>query len=202
MIQILSNSDVIFLLMSVGLYGLIYECVLPGGLLPGITGAICLLLWMFAQNGMPVNYFGVLLMIVGIGCMTVEAFLNARYAFALIGAISFAAGSKIFINVSPATHGVSPWLIGSMTLISLGVLSVGLKYVLRTRKRSVSTGAEALRNATGEIVNWDGMKGEVQAAGSVWKARSTANHVLKKGDKVKVHEIDGLCLIVEPVHSS
>ena len=202
MIQILSDSDVIFLLMSVGLYGLIYECVLPGGLLPGITGAICLLLWMFAMHGMPVNYFGVLLMILGIGAMTAEAFFNSRYVLALAGAVSFAAGSKIFINVSPAIHGVSPWLIASMTLISFGTLSIGLKYVLRTRKRSVSTGAEALRHAAGEIVSWDDTEGEVKAAGSVWKARSATGAALKKGDKVKVHEIDGLCLIVEPIHSS
>lgn len=187
--------------MSIGLYGLIYECVMPGGLLPGITGAICLLLWMFAINGMPVNYFGILLMILGIGCMTAEAFFNSRGAFALAGAIGFAAGSKIFINISPMVHGVSPWLIGSMTLVSLGVLSVGLKAVLRTRKHAVSTGVEALRGATGEVVSWDRMKGEVQAAGSTWKARSTVDYILKKGDKVKINDIDGLCLIIEPLKS-
>jgi membrane-bound serine protease (ClpP class) len=89
-----------------------------------------------------------------------------------------------------------------MTLISVAVLSVGLKVILRTRKRAVSTGAEALRNATGEVVSWSETKGEVHAAGSVWKARSASGQVFKKGDKVKVHDIDGLCLIVEPVHSS
>lgn len=202
MIQILTDSDAIFLLMSIGLYGLIYECVMPGGLLPGITGAICLLLWMFAINGMPVNYFGILLMILGIGSMTAEAFFNSRGAFALAGVIGFATGSKIFINVSPTVHGVSPWLIGSMTLISLGVLSIGLKAVLRTRKRAVSTGVEALRGATGEVVSWDHMKGEVQAAGSTWKARSTTDYILKKGDKVKINDIDGICLIIEPLHQA
>jgi membrane-bound serine protease (ClpP class) len=202
MMAILTDSDALFLLMSVGLYGLIYECVMPGGFLPGITGAICLLLWMFALNGMPVNYFGILLMILGIGCMTAEAFFNSRYAFAFAGAVSFATGSKIFINASPTVHGVSPWLIGSMTLISLGVLSVGLKFVLRTRKRAVSTGAEALRNATGEIISWDHTKGEVHAAGSTWTARSATDYTLQKGDKVIIRDIDGLCLIIEPFHQA
>jgi len=200
MIQLLTDSDVIFLLMSIGLYGLIYECVMPGGFLPGITGAICLLLWMFAMNGMPVNYFGVLLMILGIGSMTAEGFFNSRGALALAGAVSFVIGSRIFINVNPVIHGVSPWLIGSMTLISLGTLSVGLKFVLRTRKRAVSTGAEALRGSAGEVVSWDHTQGEVHAAGSVWKARSNTDYSLKKGDKVKVSDIDGLCLIIKPLN--
>ena len=201
MMEILTDSNTVFLLMTLGLYGLIYELVSPGAFLPGITGAICLMLWMFALNGMPVNYFGILLMILGIGGMTAEAFFKAFGLLAIAGAASFVVGSKIFINISPAFQGVSPWLIGSMTLISLALLSVGLKFILRTRKRAVSTGVEALRGSTGAIISWSRTKGEVLAAGSVWKARSTADYTFKKEDKVKILDIDGLCLIVEPLQS-
>lgn len=191
----LMTPNVIFLLMTLGLYGLIYELVSPGAFVPGITGAIFLLLAIFAINHVPVNYFGLLLMIVGIGGMTAESFLPARGALGVVGAIGFATGSILFID-----KGVSPWLVASMTLVSFGVLSIGLKVILKTRKRAVSTGTEGLLNSTAEVVHWSHAKGEVMAAGTAWKARGSENYVLKKGDKVRVVEIDGLCLVVQPVH--
>lgn len=192
--EIIANPNVIFMLMTLGLYGLIYEFFSPGTFLPGITGAICLFLGVLALKGMPVNYFGILLMVVGIGSMTAEAFFRTFGVLAIAGAASFAVGGSLFIDKD-----VSYWLIGSMTLISLALLSVALKLVLHTRRRSVSTGAEALCNAIGEIVYWSDSKGEVLAAGTVWKAKGTANYILKNGDRVRIVDIEDLCLVVQPV---
>jgi membrane-bound serine protease (ClpP class) len=201
MMELFTSPNVAFMLMTLGLFGLIYEFVSPGAFLPGITGGICVLLAMFAINQMPVNYFGILLMILGIASMTAEAFFTRfRGALGIAGAVGFAVGGKMFIDSHLSAAVVSPWLIAGMTIVSLGVLSIGLKFILRTRKRSVSTGAEALRHSTGEIIHWSGGKGEVKAAGSIWKARSAKEYILKKGDKVKVADIDGLCLIIEPVN--
>ncbi|MFH1159265.1 MAG: NfeD family protein [Pseudomonadota bacterium] len=200
MMEVFTSPDAIFLLMTLGLYGLIYEFVSPGVFLPGIAGAICLLLAALAINQVPVNYFGILLMILGIGCMTTGAFVRSYGILALAGAIGFAVGGRIFIDSSLPGTGVSPWLIGSMTLISLGVLSVGLKMLLRTRKKQISTGVEGLLHSVGEITEWSGAKGEVMIAGTVWKARSSADGIFKKGDRVKVSEIDGLCLIIQPLN--
>lgn len=198
MMEIIATPNVAFLLMALGLYGLIYELVSPGAFLPGITGAICLLLGMFAISHLPVNYLGLLLMILGIGSMTAEAFFRARGTLGLTGAICFAAGGVFFMNSAVPGQAVSPWLIASLTVMSVGLLSVGLKLILRTRKKSVSTGAEALRHGAGDVVRWAGAEGEVTAEGFVWKARSTTELILKKGDKVKIVDIDGLCLIVQP----
>ena len=213
MIEIFINPNAIFLLMTLGLYGLIYEFASPGAFLPGITGAICLLLAALTLNQIPVNYFGILLMILGIGCMTAEAFFRSYWILGIVGAIGFAIGGKTFIDVDLLgavgegnfdyrllEQGVSLWLIGGMTLISIGILSVGLKVLLRTRKKQVSTGMEGLQHSTGEIIKWSGAKGEVMIVGTVWKARSSVEHILKKGDRVKVIEIDGLCLIVQPLN--
>ncbi len=199
MIEILTNPNIAFVLMTLGLYGLIYEFASPGGFVPGITGAICLLLGAFAINHLPVNYFGLLLMILGIASMTTEAFFRSFGILGIIGAISFATGGMMFIDNTAPAQNVSPWLIGGMTLISAGLLSVGLKVILRTRNRAVTTGTEALRHATGEVVHWSDTTGEIMAEGSVWKAKSTAGLILKKGDKVKVLDIDGLCLIIQPL---
>ncbi len=198
MMEIFTTPNVAFLLMTFGLYGLIYEFVSPGAFVPGITGGICVLLAVFGINHLPINYFGLLLMLIGIGAMTTEAFfVRTKGVLGIAGAVGFAVGGMIFVDGPPGP--VSPWLIGGMTLMSVGVLSVWLKLILRTRKRAVTTGVEALRNSTGEIVHWSRTKGDVLAAGSVWQARSSTEYLLKKGDKVKVLEIDGLCLIIEPL---
>lgn len=197
MIDFLADSNVIFLLMTFGLYGLIYEVASPGAMLPGITGAICLLLWMFAMRDVPVSYPALFLMVVGIGGLTAEGFFKAYGLLGLAGALAFAWGSHTFIMPGGTYTPVSLPLIAAVTLVSIGILSVGLKFLLRTRKRRISTGAEALRHSIGDVVAWSGSTGEVRAAGSVWKARSKEALPLKAGDRVKVSDIDGLCLIIE-----
>jgi membrane-bound serine protease (ClpP class) len=163
-------------------------------------GGICLLLGLYALNVLPVNYAGLGLILLGIGCMTAEAFVPSFGVLGIGGAAAFAIGGMILIDSGVPGFGVSPWLVASLTLTSLGVLSVVLTMIMRTRKRTVSTGAEGLHGEIGEIVHWSRSEGEVLAAGSVWKARSSLEYILKKGDKVKVVGIDGLCLIVQPLN--
>ena len=200
MMEFLIDPNIIFFLMTLGLYGLIYEFASPGAFIPGITGAICILLAALALNQIHVNYFGVMLMILGIGCMTTDAFFRFYYILGIVGAISFAIGGKIFIDGDQTGQGVSLWLIGGMTLISLGVLSVGLKKLLSTRKNLISTGVEGMQHSTGEIIQWSGTKGEVRVAGTAWKAKSSTEYILKKGDEIKVVDVDGLCIIVQPLN--
>lgn len=190
--SLLADPNFVYMLMVLGCYGLIYELVSPGIMVPGISGAILLLLGFFAIGDIHVNYFGILLMLCGFGLMTAEAFVPMRGFLGLLGAIGFAGGSVLFLNET-----VSYWLIGSMMLVSALLLSLGLKALLRTRRATVSTGTEALKNSTCEIVNWSGVKGEVMAEGSVWQARSLQPQSFKKGDKAKVAEIDGLCIVIE-----
>ncbi|MCE9507622.1 MAG: nodulation protein NfeD [Alphaproteobacteria bacterium] len=199
-LAIITNPNITFLLMTIGMYGLIYEFSNPGAFFPGIMGGICLLLGLFALNVLPVNYAGLLLILLGVGCMTAEAFVPSFGVLGIGGAAAFAIGGMILIDSGVPGFGVSPWLVASLTLTSLGILSVLLTMIMRARKRPVATGAEGLRGETGEIVRWSRKEGEVLAAGSVWQARSSLEYILKKGDKVKVVGIDGLCLIVQPVN--
>jgi membrane-bound serine protease (ClpP class) len=200
LLGIITNPNITFLLMTIGFYGIIYEFANPGVFFPGIMGGISLLLGLYALNVLPVNYAGLLLILLGIGCMTAEAFVPSFGALGIGGAAAFALGGMILIDSGVPGFGVSPWLIGSLTLTSLAILSVALTIVVRAQKRPVSTGAEGLRGATGEIVHWSRSEGEVMAAGSIWKARSSLEYILKKGDKVKVMDIEGLCLVIQPVH--
>jgi membrane-bound serine protease (ClpP class) len=199
-LSIITNPNITFLLMTIGAYGLIYEFAHPGAFFPGIMGGICIILGLFALNVLPVNYTGLLLLILGIGCMTAEAFMPSFGVLGIGGAAAFALGATILFDSGWWSYGVSPLLIAGMTLISLGILSVSLTLVMRARRRPVSTGAEGLRNSTGTVSSWSQTGGEILVAGTLWKAISSDAYILKKGDKVKILEVDGLCLIIKPAH--
>jgi len=197
-LAIITNPNITFLLMSIGAYGIILEFSHPGAFFPGIVGAICLLLGLYALNVLPVNYVGLGLIALGIGCMTAEAFMPTLGVLGIGGAAAFAIGASILINTDIPGFGISPLLIAGVTLSSLGLLSVALAMVLRARKRPVTTGVEAMAGTSGEIVDWSQTAGSVHVAGAIWKAKSSTAYILKKGDKIKVIKVDGLCLIVEP----
>lgn len=196
LLSAITNPNITFLLMSIGAYGIILEFSHPGAFFPGILGAICLLLGLYAMNVLPINYAGLALIVLGIGCMTAEAFLPTFGVLGIGGAAAFAIGASILINVPG--FGISPWLIAGMTLISLGLLSVALTLIIRSRKRKVTTGIEAMTEAVGEVVSWQQTEGEVRVAGTIWKAQSSTAYNFKKGDKIKVLKVEGLCLMIEP----
>ena len=198
--QIMTNPNITFLLMTIGAYGIILEFSHPGAYFPGIMGGICLLLAAYGLNVLPIDHTGLLLMLLGIACMTAEAFVPSFGVLGIGGGVAFALGGTLLIKSDATIPHVSLWLIGTMTAISLGFLSVALTLVLRARKRPVSTGAEALRHATGDIIQWSRSSGEALVEGSIWKVKSSTDYILKKGDKVKVVDIEGLCLIIQPVH--
>ena len=198
LLAIITNPNITFLLMSIGAYGIILEFSHPGAFFPGILGTICLLFGLYAMNVLPINYAGLALILLGIGCMTAEAFMPSFGVLGIGGAAAFVIGASILINSDIPGFGISPWLIAGMTFASLGLLSVALTLVMRSRKRRVTTGAEAMVGAEGEIVDWHQTKGDVRVVGTIWKAKSTTAYILKKGDKIKVLSVDGLSLVIEP----
>lgn len=202
LLSIITNPNITFLLMSIGAYGIIAEFSHPGAFFPGILGAICLLLFLYAINVLPINYAGLGLIVLGIGCMTAEAFMPSFGVLGIGGAVAFAIGASILINSDIPGFGISPWLIAAVTLTSLGLLSVGLAMVLRSRRRPVTTGVEAMTGSVGDVVAWRQTEGEIHVAGTVWKAKSTVAYILKKGDKIKVLGVEGLCLLIQPTNSS
>lgn len=197
---IITTPDVTFLLMTLGTYGLIAEFAHPGALFPGILGGICLMLGLYALNILPVNYAGLALVLLGLGCMTAEAFTAGIGVLGIGGVAAFALGA-IFLFDPASGLSVSPWIIAGTSAVSFGLLSFLLAFALKDRNRPVSTGAEALIGAMGEVVEWHQTEGTALVAGTIWKTKSSAAYILKKGDKVSVTAIDGLTLIIEP-HTS
>ncbi len=203
LLELIAHPNVAFMLMTLGSYGLIYECINPGAIVPGVIGLISFILGLFAMNVLPIDYTGLALMLVGIALMIGEAFAPTFGALGIGGAISFAVGSTMLIDSVDPNFGIDPWLIAGTTLASLGFLSVLLTVALRAQRLPPTTGIEEMKAAVAEVISWSQGQGEVRVTGEIWKASAASpEFIIDKGDKVKIVEIDGLRLIVKPEQTS
>ncbi len=197
LLSILTDPNVAYILMLIGIYGLIFEFSNPGAFVPGIMGAICLLLALFAFQVLPINYAGFGLIILGIVLMIAEAFMPSFGALGIGGVVAFVIGSIILMDTEVPGFGVSLPLIGAFALVSSGLFTIVLVMALKARRRPVVSGQEQLVGATAEVVGDFDDEGVVHLHGENWSAHSQAP--LKKGQQVRVLKIDGLVLWVEPL---
>jgi membrane-bound serine protease (ClpP class) len=192
----ISNPTVAYVLMLIGIYGLIYEFANPGSILPGTAGGICLLLALYAFHVLPINYAGVALMLVGLALMVAEAFVPSFGALGIGGVVAFVIGSVILIDTDAPGFGIALPVILAVAVSSALVILLIIGMAVRARERPVVTGAEELIGARGRVV--DGFDGEglVRVHGEVWRARAVGR--LERGEQVTVVGREGLTLLVSP----
>jgi membrane-bound serine protease (ClpP class) len=196
LLSVITNPNIAYILMLIGLYGLLFEFYSPGMIVPGVTGAVCLLLALYALHLLPVNYAGLALIFLGAGLMLTEAFVPSFGALGIGGAAAFVIGSVLLLEVDAPGFRISPILIGSVAAVSSGLFLFVMMMMLRARKRAVVTGAEELIHARAEVIDWSGLHGHVRTHGEIWNAR--ADRSIKPGRAVKVSAVDGLTLVVRP----
>ena len=189
----ITDPNVAFILMIVGVYGLIFEFSNPGTVAPGVIGAICLVLGLYALNMLPVDYTGLALMLLGLAFLVAEAF-NPTVVLGLGGLVAFLLGAMMLIDTDAPEFQLSWTVIGGAMLASIGLLSLTLGYVWRARKQPVRTGASAMLGQPAEVLDWAGQQGHVLAFGERWQAR--ASQALMPGEHVRITGIEGLMLEV------
>ncbi|MBI3515513.1 MAG: nodulation protein NfeD [Proteobacteria bacterium] len=194
MLGLLTNPNVVYLLLLAGLMGVAFELTHPGVIAPGVVGTICLLVGGYGLNLLPIDYAGVALALLGIGLMVAEAFVPAFGALGLGGAAAFAIGSLMMFE-NPDLRPPISMIVGA-TLASTALFAVVLALLLRARRRPVVTGNAVLVGALGQTTRWAGAEGEVMVHGERWQAR--AARPLAPGQAVKVVDRQGLTLVVEP----
>ena len=199
-LSIITNPNIAFLLMTLGGYGLIYEFANPGSFIPGVMGIICLVIGLFAMNVLPVNYAGAVLILLGMGFMATEAFVPSFGIMGIGGALAFALGATILIDADAAGIGISWWTIAFVTGSSFLVLTIILGYALKAQRKLVVTGREALLGSQAEVLNWADGRGVVRVTGDTWQAIPDEPRSFRKGDMVKITDIDGLKLIITPTN--
>jgi membrane-bound serine protease (ClpP class) len=167
---------------------------------PGVIGAICLLVGLFALNTLPLNYAGLALLLLGIAFMTVEAFMPSFGVLGIGGAIAFVIGAIMMFDVDgmPAFE-VAPGVAIGAGIASAAFFVLVLGAAVRARKRAVVTGAEELVGSIGQVTRAGAAQGWVRLHGEEWQARSTSGP-LQLGERVRVTGRDGLTLLVDSVN--
>jgi membrane-bound serine protease (ClpP class) len=193
----ISHPNIAVILMSLGTTGIIIEMWNPGSILPGIIGLGCLILGLYAMQVLPFNWLGLALMGAGALFIIVEAYTPTLGLVGLAGAIMFAFGLYV---IFPEGFKVSPSVIGGIIVTVGAFLSMILVAVVGSRNHGPLIGAEAIKRREGVVDDWDGKEGWVIVDGERWRARS--DRVLKKGERIRVVEIEGLVLIVKQAKAS
>lgn len=193
LLAIISDPNVAYLLLLAGMYGLIYELANPGVFFPGVVGTISLLLAFYGFQVLPINYSGLALLILGIGLMVSEVFVPSFGSLGIGGIIAFAAGSLILFDEEYLR--ISRPLIFGTTLVSAACILWLVTRLLFLRRQPSRTGGEALAGMTGVVSEDFCHNGRIVLCGESWQA--TYDNCLKKGDKVRVTQVNGLILTVE-----
>ena len=196
LLSAITDPNVAYILLMIGLYGLIFEFYNPGTGVGGIVGIICLLVGAYALQMLPINYAGLALIIVGVGLMVAEAFTPSFGVLGLGGVAAFVIGSIILMDTDLPGYQVSVPIIAAVATASGALVFFTIGAAVRARRASVVSGAEAMIGAEGEVLDDFEGDGRVRAAGEVWQARS--REPLEKGTRIKVAAVDGVRLEVVP----
>jgi membrane-bound serine protease (ClpP class) len=193
-LAVITNPNVAYVLMLLGIYGLLIEFYNPGFGLPGITGAVCLLLALYAFQVLPISYTGLALIILGIGLMTAEAFAPSFGILGLGGIVAFVVGSIMLMDTQLPGYQIAMPMIAAFAVFSVALLVFALGMLMRSRRQALRTGLDHLlgASATIESVN-DGMAW-ARLDGELWEV--ACSEQLGPEDTVVVDSIDGLTLKV------
>jgi membrane-bound serine protease (ClpP class) len=197
LLAVITNPNVIPILMMLGVFGLFYELLNPGFVLPGVIGGICLLLGLYASHVLPVNYAGLALIMLGIIFMVAEAFVPSFGALGIGGVIALVAGSVMLMDTDVEGFQVS-WVIIGLTAIT-GAVAFGAVGIVaeRARRRRPVSGREEMIGGTATALEDFTSRGRVRAHSEEWQARSA--EPVSAGQQLRIVGMEGLVLIVEPL---
>jgi membrane-bound serine protease (ClpP class) len=197
LLAIITNPNIAYVLMLVGIYGLILEFSNPGIILPGVVGSISLLLALYAFQVLPINYAGLALLGVGLLFIIAEMFVSSGGILGIGGVIAFTAGSILLFDDEYIA--VSIPLIGGTALVAGGFMLWILKKFSTLRHRQVVSGAEYMIGRSGRAIEAFAGRGRVEIDGESWLAESAVP--LSAGQEIRVDAIDKLVLKVEPANN-
>ena len=199
-LSVVTDPSIAYMLILVGIYAMVFEFSNPGLVFPGVVGAICILIALYAFHLLPVNYAGLALMLVGIAFMVAELFFPAFGSLGIGGAIAFVIGSVILIDTDIPGYGVPLPLVLGIAAASAAFLFLVIGMLVKGRKRPVVSGREEMLGSPGEVLEDCEREGWARVRSETWRIRSAAP--LKRGQRVRVASIEGLVLDVVPESSN
>lgn len=193
----ISNPEIVLLLGLIGVYGLMYEGWNPGAILPGVVGAICLLLAAYALQVLPVNYAGLALIFLGIALMVGEAYAPSFGALGIGGIAAFVFGAIMMFDTGVPGFGISlAFVIGLAVFFAVLIIWL-ISFILKLRRRGAVTGNESIIGTIGVAMEDFTGEGKVWLEGEAWHAHSAEPIV--KDQEVIVRAAEGVIIEIEPV---
>ncbi|MGI9523633.1 MAG: NfeD family protein [Hyphomicrobiaceae bacterium] len=193
----ITDPNIAFILLLLGVYGILFELWSPGLTGPGIIGGVSLILGLFALSALPLNYAGLALLLLGLALMVGEAVAPGFGILGIGGVVAFVLGAIFLYDPAGADIEFSiytPLIVA--TAATSAILLIGVVgYFMRSHRATVVTGSEHLIGLAAEVLSWKSDRGRVRVHGEVWAARSNAS--LNPGDTVKVVAREGLTLVVQ-----
>jgi membrane-bound serine protease (ClpP class) len=193
----IASPETVLLLGLIGLYGLMYEGLNPGAIVPGVVGVICLLLAAYGLQVLPVNYAGLALIIVGLALMTAEAFAPSFGALGVGGIAAFVFGAIMMFDSDIPGFGISITFVVTIAAVFALLFIWLLAYLLKLRKRGAVSGKDSIIGGIGTAMQAFSGEGKVWLEGEAWSAMSSV--AIEKDQQVVVCALDGLTLEIEPV---
>jgi membrane-bound serine protease (ClpP class) len=197
-LETITNPNIAYILLLIGIYGLFFEFYNPGLVLPGVAGAIALLLALYAFQLLPINYVGFALLLLGISFMIVEVIISSFGVLGVGGVVAFVAGSVLLLDIHSPGYQIAWSLIAIMTTFTTLFFLILVALAVRAARRKIVTGREAMIGSEGEVQQFNNEEDVlVKIQGEIWQAHS--HQPLKTGQKIRVLAVSGLILSVTPI---
>jgi membrane-bound serine protease (ClpP class) len=196
LLMVVTDPSVAVILMMIGIYGILFEFMNPGFVLPGVLGGICLLVALYALQLLPINYAGIALILLGVAFLIAEAFVPSFGALGVGGIASLAIGMVVLIDPESAPGFQIPLtFIAGFTLLMSALVFATAWIALKARRRPVVTGREQLAGAEAVVLEDCNGEGWARVHGETW--RINCGSPLRAGERARVTRISGLTLTVE-----
>ncbi|KTD38505.1 transmembrane protein [Legionella nautarum] len=199
-LELITDPTVAYLLLLLGIYGIFFELVNPGYMLPGVVGAIAFLIALYALQLLPVNYAGLALIVIGLAFIIAEAFAPTFGALGIGGTIAFIFGSILLIDSDAQGYRIAWSAIGAMAAINLLILFTLISMIIRSRRRQLKHGVEVLLGAEGRALGTIDAYGQAVIRGEIWSVHTKKTIAADK--RIKVVAAKGLQLEVEEIDST
>jgi membrane-bound serine protease (ClpP class) len=196
-LAVLANPQLAVVLMMIGFYGLFVEFTSPGFGVPGVAGAICLLLALYAFQMLPINWAGVALIAFGMVLMAAEVFMPSFGVLGIGGIIAFLLGGLFLLDKDAPGFAVSLPFMAGTAVAAAGLIFLAGNLLVKSRQRPVASGKEELIGSTGEITRREDGSLWARVHGELWQVRNPTG--MAPGTPVRVTALDGLELSVTPI---
>lgn len=191
----ISNPNIAYLLMMLGFYGVIYEFINPGAIFPGVVGGICVIVGLFALQTLPINYAGLMLILLGIGLFAAELSVASGGILAVGGLIATTLGSMMLIDSPYPFLRISMYVIIPSVLATALFFTFAVGFALKAQKRAPTTGQQGLIGETGIAHSRIDLLGQAIVHGEYWSVESETP--IEVGESLQVIELNGLKLKVQ-----